>query len=43
MDKTNTTKDLRGKAKERLVRKNDGMREGPQTSVWASSKGDFVR
>ena len=29
MDKTITTKDLRGKAKERLVRKKDGMREGP--------------
>ena len=27
IDKTNTTKDTRGKAKERLVRKNDGMRD----------------
>ena len=27
MDKTNTTKETRGKTKERLVRKKDGMRD----------------
>ena len=27
MDKTNTTKDTRGKAKERLAWKNNGMRD----------------
>ena len=27
MENTYTTKDTRGKAKERLVRKNDGMRD----------------
>ena len=27
MDKTNTTKDTRGKTKEKLVRKKNGMRD----------------
>ena len=27
MDKTDTTKDARGKAEERLVKKNDGMKD----------------